>query len=532
MSSQVNPDDTVTVESDGVTVEKSFAADEFPVPAIRFHVASEREESVTVRIHEDIPSDFPMDGVGFHPDYESENWTAFQDHHVEYERELDPAEEVVTVYGIRIESQSDVPQFLTEPTVIEVDGDGETAASEATDGDVDAIVDEDSNQVVKDMLSGESNSVPGLESDESDGEADEDAPAVDLDLGSGETDIDADTAESDATAESDGAAEDAASDDVVAAPGVGDDSTETAADDTPEIELDIDEPDTTGEAAADDDGSDASEAPGADPESVTEPEPGDASESVEETRATESADAVEVDVESLDSEVIASELATALRNDDVSEDDLETLRDAFTPDDAATAAGEADSGPAGSGELVAKVEHLQSRVEELAAYTSALEEFLDDEGTAQQLLEDYEAEVADLTETVDGVQTRVEDNATSIDRIDDDVDAVESKVDDLGDDVDAVQDTVTSVESSQDDLESTVETVDTRIDDVERSVAEVESTLDDQVERFSDRMTDVESDLTDHDDELSELTANLEAVEEDVADIKEWRDQLGEMFTD
>ncbi|WP_227376669.1 hypothetical protein [Haladaptatus halobius] len=40
-----------------------------------------------------------------------------------------------------------------------------------------------------------------------------------------------------------------------------------------------------------------------------------------------------------------------------------------------------------------RIRHLQSRVDDLAAYTEALEEFIDDNGTAQSIIEEVENEV-------------------------------------------------------------------------------------------------------------------------------------------
>jgi hypothetical protein len=40
-----------------------------------------------------------------------------------------------------------------------------------------------------------------------------------------------------------------------------------------------------------------------------------------------------------------------------------------------------------------RIQHLQSRVDDLAAYTETLEEFIDDNGTAQSIIEEVENEV-------------------------------------------------------------------------------------------------------------------------------------------
>ena len=49
----------VTVASDGVTVDKRFEEDEFPVPAIAFEIQSSRSETVTVTLVDRCPRTWP-----------------------------------------------------------------------------------------------------------------------------------------------------------------------------------------------------------------------------------------------------------------------------------------------------------------------------------------------------------------------------------------------------------------------------------------------------------------------------------------
>jgi hypothetical protein len=75
-----------------VTVRKTFEAEEFPVPAVKFVVESTASEPVHLRLVDPIPDSLPMENVGFHPDFEKDNWTAYKTHRVEYNRTLDPGE--------------------------------------------------------------------------------------------------------------------------------------------------------------------------------------------------------------------------------------------------------------------------------------------------------------------------------------------------------------------------------------------------------------------------------------------------------
>ena len=69
-----DPEETVTVTSDDVTVEKSFEPDDFPVPAIAFTIRSERETPVSVRFVDTVPDDVAPENIGFHPKYGAEFW--------------------------------------------------------------------------------------------------------------------------------------------------------------------------------------------------------------------------------------------------------------------------------------------------------------------------------------------------------------------------------------------------------------------------------------------------------------------------
>ena len=106
----------MTTTSDGVTVEKSFEPDDFPVPAIAFDIRSDRDERVRVRFAETVPDHVAPENVGFHPKYGAEFWDV-DEGDVVFERDFAPGEEYTTVYGLRGDG-SDVPEaFLGEPRI-------------------------------------------------------------------------------------------------------------------------------------------------------------------------------------------------------------------------------------------------------------------------------------------------------------------------------------------------------------------------------------------------------------------------------
>lgn len=109
-----DPDDPVTTASDGVTVEKSFAPEDFPVPAIAFEIRSTRETAVSVRLVDTVPDDAAPGNVGFHPKYGAAFWDADGDEIV-FEREFAPGESYTTVYGLRGDDAASAARFLSEP---------------------------------------------------------------------------------------------------------------------------------------------------------------------------------------------------------------------------------------------------------------------------------------------------------------------------------------------------------------------------------------------------------------------------------
>jgi archaellum component FlaC len=386
----------VSVSSDGVTVDKRFEEDEFPVPAIAFEIQSSRSETVTVVIVDDVPEDVVVEDLGFHPEYGSEYWTIDEDQ-ITFEREIEAGTEYTTVYGIRATGTEDVEKFLTEPRIESVD-----PPLEESD---DTVIDEDSSDVVRDVISGDSDAVPGLDDEESD---DEDVETLNLKDPNDPSD--------------DGAASGAA-----AVP------------------------------AGDEDGDAAS-------------------------------------VESL-----VGALAAELRNGNVDEDDVKLLRKAFDI---------VDDGSGGS--VDARIQRLQTEVSDMLAYTDALEEFLDENGTAEQTIEGFREEVESLQSELQEVGELARGHEETLSEIDSTVDSVESTVQSLESDVDEVLGDVDAVWSDVDEVEDTVDEVEETVEGVESDFDSLESQVDE---------IDVEG-----------IRNDIEDIESEIEGLEEWREQLSSVI--
>lgn len=389
----------LTVSSDGVRVEKRYEPDEFPVPAIAFDVSSNRNEPVTVTLVDEVPDDVAVDDLGFHPEYGSDLWEIEADE-ITFRRELQAGESYTTVYGIRATGVDDVEQFLTEP---------EIASVETVDGSSGGpVVDESGSNVVRDVISGDSDSVPGLDDS--------------------------------------------------------DDEIET---------LDLKDPNEDDSDDPFDDGSDSSD--------TDQDAQADSEEDAEEGETdAESDDVVETtDDESVASETLTRQLADEIRNGNVSGDDIKLLRRALEL-----------AGKEG-GSVDARLQQLQTDVSDLRAYTNALEEFLDENGTAQELLEEMQTDLEAMESDIDDLESTTETNSSAIDDL-------ETSVDEVAD----VQQTV-------DDLQS----------DVQRLLSNVKS-VENDVEDIDARVGDIDSDVE----------SRIEELQEDIEELQEWREQLSSVI--
>ncbi|WP_424018836.1 hypothetical protein ACOZ4N_05015 [Halorientalis pallida] len=400
----------VTVASNGVTVIKTFEADAFPVPAIAFRINSDRTEAVTVRLVDDVPENVAVEDLGFHPEYGSEYWT-IEDDEITFEREIEAEEQYTTVYGIRATGTDNVEQFLTEPEIAEVDPPLE---------DEDGVVGGSGSDVVRDVISGNADSVPGLEDEEAD---EEDIGTLDL------TDPNAEGAEADP--------------DEVDLVGDDEDTDEEDEDEAEAEDADEEEAEDADEADQDADTEDESEAE-SDETEAAEPETGG----------------------SLDIESVASALATEIEAGEVDDDDLEVLRSEL----------EIESSGGTGGAVEARLEKLQSDVTELDAYVDALEEFLEENGTGQDLIEGLQEDVANLEDQLGGLEDDIEDNTQQVASLEDSVEGIQGDLQSLKGDVKDVDDDIDSIQGAIDDLEDElddIDEVDDRVDDIEDDIVEL-----------------------------------------------------------
>jgi len=380
--------EAITVASDGVTVTKRFEADEFPVPAIAFNVVSKRSETVSIRLVDSVPDDVAVEDLGFHPEYGSEFWD-INDDQITFEKEIESDSDYTTVYGIRATGTDDVEKFLTEPQIESVDPPLDEDEADLVGG---------SNNAVKDVIAGESDSVPGLEDDE-----DEDIETLNL---------------KDPNSEAAGAAE-------------GDDA-----------EAEATEPD--GEA----------------------PEPATGN--------------------------VVAAMANEIRQNNVSAQDVKLLKRAL---DAVSQ----DTDPEG-GVNTARINRIQNDIADLRAYTDALEEFLAENGTGDEVIEEF-------GERLDSFDSQLNSFESQLDSFETEIDSATSAVATATDEIEQLDGEVGSLENGLDDVEGTV-------DGIEGDLSELEAEIEDVREEIGE----------------GELDERLSEVEEEIVQLKEWREQLSSVI--
>lgn len=447
--------DETVVESDGVRVTKSFDADGFPVPAVRFDVVSTTDEETTLTITDEIPDEFDIDQIGFHPEYGSEHWTATGDGVVRFQRTIEANEEFTTVYGVRMEDDEEPTAFLDTPTV--------TVGEDTESTGIEDVVPPESSDIVRELASGKRDSIPGLEDEDAEvaapGETNEplldalhddsseivDAEAVEASVSDADT---GDSAEVDAGEPATGPDEAEPTVAEIAAGGQGVD--ETTEDSTSEDGDATDSADAALQEVAEEETTTVDDP---DPD-VVEPEAGQPPEPV--TAAD-----------------VAAELASQIRSGDVDDDDLAVLRDELAP----------------KRENV-QIEHLQARVSEMEAYADALGAFIDENGDARGILEDLQSEVETMQGTVDSLESSLED----------------------------ADDERTDLRESLDEVETRLEA----LDDVEERVDRVSGDVD----ALDERLGGVEDSVS----EIDELSGDIEDLRTEIREMKQWRDQLSDVF--
>lgn len=154
---------------------------------------------------------------------------------------------------------------------------------------------------------------------------------------------------------------------------------------------------------------------------------------------------------------VVDELVTAIQQEDITEEQEQTLRDAM--------------GPGSS--VDARIEHCQTRLSDLSAYIDAIEEFLDDEESARELVDAFEEDIEAIEQRVDALESEITTTSTQQERLAERVDGIE-------------QDVETDLESLETRLEETTSTLQGNIDTLQESIEDIERWQENAAKAFTD----------------------------------------------
>lgn len=475
------------VTTDGITVEKSLAEDRFPVPAVQFQIASDIDREVELRVTDEIPDEVPMDHIGFHPDFESDNWTAFSDHRVRYERVLDPGEELETVYGLRDDESFDHDAFLTDPSVATTDP--EQGAMGIDGVDVQELlgdgIPEDADGLVREMFAGEDGGIDGDLTPEMETNGhdpfDTDSTGTDDAI---DPEPDSIRSEDESTADMDVGMDD-----------VGDMT---------------DLPDEAGTPFED---QEMPESP-ADDALFRETQPADDdpldNPSGQETEE-ETLDPSPSDPGPPSSDDVAAALLADLRSGAVDDEVREALRDELI-------GGEVPPS------MEVRLRHVQSRVEDLAAYTDALESFIDEQGTAS-VIQELDTEIDSIAESVATLESELKAERNERAEVEDRIVDIESQVTEIS----AVDEELSEVRSKIDDLGSRLGSTEGDVEETAEDLGAIRSevrALSEDVAEVSERMDEFEAVAASVEDLKDEVTE----IEDDIDSLESWQDTVSDAF--
>lgn len=435
-----------TIVSEEVSVTKRLEIEEFDDPVIAFDIESRRSGPATVTVVDGLPEDVSPRDLRFHPEYGSEHWV-IDDGELVFEREFDPDEKYITVYRL-CEAKEEIINSFEDPTV---EAESSIEGSEGA-GRARGMV--RSAGTATGTSNSESVSEPGP-GDESESDEGKEIPTLELN-------------------------------DPVVTNGTDDEQSEPAEDRTTRVMTD-----TASEASE----SDTENRPKSEPEDDILRDDGDDSlseddddilderddgilseggDDILDERDDDDGQEAEsgMEFESADESLVGA-LAAELEEGTVPDDDIARLRAAL-----GQRRGEPKS-------FVVRLEKLQRDVDKVLAYTDALTEFLDENGTGEEVIADFQEEVTDFREEIE------------------------------------------SFEADLDEVEAATDRTEGRVDDLETEVG-------DGFEEFHEDMAALREEVDEVRDELedSEVDERLSKLEENISNLRDWRGRLASVLQD
>ncbi len=198
----------------------------------------------------------------------------------------------------------------------------------------------------------------------------------------------------------------------------------------------------------------------------------------------------EVDVESAEPsaevEQDLTDFVRAVQDGEVSEEDVRVLREIFV------------SEMLGSESVQTRLRHLQGQVADLKAYTSALEQFIDENGDGEQIIERHQAQVEAVQDELAELREGFEEHDDTIASLSGDVETLETGHERLGDELEGLSEELSGeLSEMRDDLES------------------LDSTVADIDERVPD----------------GDFAARFDEFEREIVELRNWKENMRKIFS-
>lgn len=371
MPTDMNP---VSVERQGIKITKMLDTNTFNQGlAVRFTIESTHNQPLNIRVLDQLPENFNINDVGFHPDYYQDRWDIHDNKFAVFNYTIEPDETIDTLYVTAGFDDFDMDEFREEPQIVEATPEKSTDETTNDSREDTNSTDNDVNEDEETDPQDDSSWFGGEEPPENTNEAETSEEKEDTE---------------DNTDSSDDTPDEASPLNARTNSNPSSDEEET------ELKEDTSTGDTTESSVVGNSHTEPSENSKLQPQSeLSQP---DSTDSIAETLQSE------IETGGLSDETL-SVIASAVG------EHLET-----------------------EGAPEARLTHLESRVSELEAYTSALEEFLNESGTANTLADD----VANMSESVETLENRLDNLEDSLD--DESLDSLEDELAELHDDVETL----------------------------------------------------------------------------------------------
>ncbi len=429
-----------TMSTDGITVHQLYTDEELAVPAIVLKLVSNRDDSATVVLRVPEPT---AQRVGFHPEFENEAWE-ITDEGLVFETTLAPEAEITTLYAVETDDETAVGAAMDTLKIESVKPSQTDESQEEPTGD-----DGESDETPVDPEDELVDVSDGMEAVEANSEIDPEADLIDLDDGekaaiATDFDLGVDEIDTEVTM----------------------DQTEDLPEDEPrEMEDDqMDEPDRHDEPEMETD--------------AEESEPDDKQPATNVVSAEPTDDEMEMAGTTALTDYPTEELVSELANRASAENLPTEARERLV------SLGE--NGDSRGAVRDAQIDHLQSRVSDIEAFTDTLEAVLEQHGQPADVFEAHTERLTAVEDEVSSLNDSMAETTDAVSELEPQVDAVES----------GLQSVENEIESVSADVAATTEDVDTMRGDVK------------ELERGQD---DLKSDVTTLQDWRKKITGALEA---------------------